>query len=162
MDNVYANNGAQPRTCKSCGAELPAGSFYCPVCGTQNFSAKRCAHCGAAIPEGAETCPYCGGFGTQFSANTASAVPPQQMDKKDNALNVLCFFFPIIGLIYWAIKRDEKPICAASAGKSALIGVCVFTVVPILLWLIAAIFIGLVGAFTSSLACAPALLGLVL
>jgi DNA replicative helicase MCM subunit Mcm2 (Cdc46/Mcm family) len=53
--------------CSSCGAEIPAGSVFCAVCGTKVSQTqqavqneRKCAVCGASIPSGSKFCTSCG------------------------------------------------------------------------------------------------------
>lgn len=55
--------------CTSCGAEIPAGSMFCSVCGNKvtvpeqpvgDTDGRKCASCGAAIPVGSRFCTSCG------------------------------------------------------------------------------------------------------
>lgn len=43
-------------------------------------------------------------------------------------MNILSFFFPIVGIIIWFINRGNKPVLAKGVLKWALIGV-VFSLV---------------------------------
>lgn len=69
---------------------------YCPNCRAQfSFSDQKtpsfCPHCGAAL-------------------STGSQAPAEaDQDKNIPALNAFSFFFPVIGLVLWAIFHDEKP-----------------------------------------------------
>lgn len=56
--------------------------------------------------------------------------PPQ--DARSGGFAVLCFFFPIVGLILYLVWKDEKPLKAKSCGKGAIIGVIVQVVFYIL------------------------------
>ena len=49
----------------------------------------------------------------------------KEVDAPNTGLAVLCFFFPIFGLIFWLVWKDQYPLKAISCGKGALIGVCV-------------------------------------
>ncbi|MCD7722494.1 MAG: hypothetical protein LUH82_00890 [Clostridiales bacterium] len=73
--------------------------------------------------------------------------PVNPNDKKSTGLNVLAFFFPIIGLILWLATRDDKPIRAKSIGKSALIGFICGIIVTIISYLV--VFLGMFGAMNS-------------
>ena len=70
MGSVFTQAFAQPpqqapaqqsAVCPSCGAQIPAGSKFCPVCGKPAQPAgNRCVKCGAAIAANAKFCPECG------------------------------------------------------------------------------------------------------
>ena len=52
---------AQPSAvCAACGAQIPAGSKFCPECGAKQNAGAFCTSCGAQIPAGSKFCPECG------------------------------------------------------------------------------------------------------
>jgi curved DNA-binding protein CbpA/RNA polymerase subunit RPABC4/transcription elongation factor Spt4 len=63
MDGT-AGGGArgQAGACAGCGVAVPAGSRFCPNCGTPAGGAApgRCARCGMPVPAGGRFCPACG------------------------------------------------------------------------------------------------------
>ena len=72
-------------------------------------------------------------------------IEPQQRgveDKADTALIVLCVIVPIVGLILWALKRNETPKAAGAYGKAALIAFCVKTALVLFIYLVIAAIIG--------------------
>ena len=90
-----------------------------------------CRRCGAEMKD--NVCPACGYHepekpsptGSDPVAPQAAAVSqgiPAVNDKKSVGLNILSFFIPLVGLILYFVQKDEKPIQAKSAGKSALGG----------------------------------------
>lgn len=46
-------------TCAKCGTTAPAGTKFCPECGTKVGSPK-CPACGIDVPAGTKFCPECG------------------------------------------------------------------------------------------------------
>ena len=46
--------------CPACGAQIAAGSKFCPECGAKQNAGAFCTACGAAIPAGTKFCPECG------------------------------------------------------------------------------------------------------
>ena len=78
-----------------------------------------CRNCGAQIDDNAVVCPKCG---VPVSSNNPK---PVVYDAPSAGFAVLCFFFPILGLILYLVWREESPLKAKSCGKGALIGVCV-------------------------------------
>ncbi len=46
--------------CTACGAQIPAGSKFCPECGAKQNAGTFCTECGAQIPAGSKFCPECG------------------------------------------------------------------------------------------------------
>ncbi len=57
-------------------------------------------------------------------------------DKKSVGLNVLSFFFPVIGLIIYLATKKDKPVRAKSMGKCALAGFIVGIVLSIVMFII--------------------------
>lgn len=78
---------------------------YCPRCGNQcDPKAVICVKCGMAFE------------------NFNQVV---EEDKASTGLKVLCFFFPIVGLILYFVNKDKKPSSAKEYGKWGLIGFAV-------------------------------------
>ena len=118
--------------CPNCGLENPDSAIKCD-CG-YNFDKKSkesnmvyCSNCGKEIDEKAFICPHCG-VKTNFIT---------QDDGPIGGLGILCFFFPIIGLILYIIWQENKPNKSKSAGKSALWGF----IISMVFWF----FVGLAG-----------------
>lgn len=88
-----------------------------------------CKNCGAKIPDDSKVCPECG---TEQVVSVRIEQPKSETDAPNTGFAVLCFFFPIIGLILWLVWKDQYPLKAKSCGKGALIGVCVCAGVSIL------------------------------
>ena len=92
---------------------------------------RYCSKCGNELFDGAAYCPSCG-------CPTATSTQPQ--DAPSLGFAVLCFFFPLIGLILYLIWKDTMPLRAKSSGKGALIGVityaalCFFSWVAFITW----------------------------
>ena len=128
-----------------------------------------CANCGNEIQNGANVCPNCGlevhpQAQPQTQANYSQPpvqpvqpvnvyaqqpVNPANVDAKSTGFAVLCFFFPVIGLILYLVWKDTKPLKAKSCGKGALIGL----ITSVVLWIICfviAILAGVVGASTAN------------
>jgi len=77
-----------------------------------------CEKCGKEINDQAVICVGCG-------CPTARPQPIRlEPDIPSTGLNVLCFFFPIIGLILYIVWNKDYPLKAKGCGKWALIGVC--------------------------------------
>jgi hypothetical protein len=82
---------------------------------------KYCAHCGGEVAEEAVICPKCG-----------CAVAAAEPDIPSTGMNILCFFFPVVGLILYLVWKDKTPLKAKGVGKWAIIGACVSVALGIL------------------------------
>lgn len=70
-----------------------------------------CTNCGKEIDDKAFVCPHCG--------------VKQKCGSEDGpvgGLGVVCFLFPLVGLILYLTWKKDKPLKAAGAGKAALWG----------------------------------------
>jgi hypothetical protein len=88
-----------------------------------------CRNCGKEIDDKAFVCPHCG-------VKTKTIM---QDDEPIGGLGVLCFFFPVIGLILYLVWQENKPIKSKGAGKSALWGFGIGVALYLLIIIIAAI-----------------------
>lgn len=101
-----------------------------------------CSKCGVALVDG--KCPVCGRAGAPDNNSNANNSTNQQQpqtiyisgekDGKNAGYNVLSLFFPIVGLIFYCIWKDQFPIRAKSCGKWALISVIVTVALYIILY----------------------------
>lgn len=100
-----------------------------------------CSKCGVALVDG--KCPVCGRAEAPNNSNANNLTNQQQpqtiyisgeKDGKNAGYNVLSFFFPIVGLIFYCIWKDQFPIRAKSCGKWALISVIVTVALYIILY----------------------------
>ena len=80
-----------------------------------------CPHCGKEVYDDAVVCVHCGRSIKQNYYNE----PPVVNDAPNLGYAFLGFFFPIVGLILYIIWKNETPLRAKSAGKGALISVCI-------------------------------------
>lgn len=105
-----------------------------------------CKNCGKEFSDGA-FCPYCGT--PQYTVHKSN-------DGSSVGYAILCFFFPIIGLILYLVWKDEYPLRAKSCGKGALISVIVNAVLVVLyillIVIIIAIGVGSAGMYYGALA----------
>ncbi len=96
-----------------------------------------CRHCGQEINDEAVVCIHCG---CETGVNKMNKA--RSDDAKSAGWAVLCFFFPVIGLILYLVWKDEYPLRSKSCGKGALISVIVsvaFFVLYIILIIVLAI-----------------------
>ncbi len=115
--------------CTNCGADLvsvyeqqPYSNNVPPQNNQAQYNAynarfKICPQCGNHCDPRAVICVKCG---IQFPdmMNNGNAVN----DEPSPIVRVLCFFFPVLGLILYLVNMNSKPVSAKSYGKSSLIG----------------------------------------
>ena len=107
----------QKAFCTGCGKELSACEEFCSVCGKQRTTPAQDAQPTFQQP-----------------------VYPQMgyvQVAPSGGMTALGFFFPIVGLILYLVWKDQTPLKAKSAGKGALIGVIVWTVLSVILAILA-------------------------
>lgn len=80
---------------------------------------KYCSNCGKELSDETIFCPNCG-HATDLASNNSS-YSPQKEDKISVGYCILAFLFPIFGLIYWVVKKDETPRRANAVGITALV-----------------------------------------
>ncbi len=138
--------------CKSCGNKLRSGSKFCSKCGevieNENDSIKAsnkdkkkiekevvkgevildrekvedtnliyCRNCGQEIPSDSTICPICRYHLVSNSTETSTL--------EAIMICLFSFFIPIVGLVLWAIFKDEDRSKAKKALISALSGMLV-------------------------------------
>ena len=110
---------------------------YCPNCGTETEpNAVFCAQCGTNLRQ-----QY------QSYQNQPYQNQPSKPDVPSTGLKVLCFFFPIVGLILFCVMQKEQPICAKAYGKMALISFIISMVLSILYVIIFVVFAATAGPY---------------
>lgn len=80
---------------------------------------KYCRYCGGQLEDVAQVCVHCGAYveNRQNASSTSS-----EANKPNAGYNILAFFFPIVGLVLWAVWKSKYPLRAKEIGKWALIG----------------------------------------
>lgn len=103
-----------------------------------------CPKCGVALVNG--KCPVCGRTeNSDNSRNNQTIYIQNGQDGKNVGYNVLSFFFPLVGLIFFCIWKDQFPIRAKECGKWALISVIASTVLTIIAYALLAGSIAVMG-----------------
>lgn len=122
--------------CKNCGTNLPEGTVYCTECGANQTAgnlAPNTVNNQSQMP-----------LNNAYNPTSYQAQPVKtEEDKKSIGLNILAWFVPLFGFIFWGIKKKDTPIKAKSVGKTALISFIVNMVICIL-----AVVIAVVGTFS--------------
>ncbi len=77
-----------------------------------------CSKCGKENSDSAVVCSNCGNQLQPFSRPAAVG-----QDGPIGGLGIVCFLFPIVGLVLYLVWKDTTPMKANGAGKAALWGV---------------------------------------
>ena len=115
--SVGTFDAAQKAICINCGRELLPDENFCSVCGKQHTTPAQGAQ------------PV---FQQQVNPQMGYV-----QDAPSGGMTALGFFFPIVGLIFYLVWKDQTPLKAKSAGKGALIGVIVWTALSVILAILA-------------------------
>ena len=110
-----------------------------PISGNINAVASArvdklfCPACGTRFPEGKKFCDQCGSALSELAQpeSTPATTTTNVQDVPSKGIAVLSFFVPAAGFIMWVAWNTTMPRKAKSAGKWALIGLIVFTVLLI-------------------------------
>ena len=108
-----------------------------------------CKNCGSQIDDKAVACPHCGVATDNFYMNRSIA--PAYNDAPSGGFAVLCFFFPVVGLILYLVWHDTMPMRARSCGKGAIVGVivevCAFVLITVLAVVIEMAMLSTIGYY---------------
>ena len=115
-----------------------------------------CKNCGSQLDDRAVICPHCGTPTDNYQQQAPYNPAPNTVDSRSGGCDVLCFIFPVVGLILYLIWKDTLPLRARSCGKGALIGVIVWVVLTILYIVLIVAAAGL--AYSTYSALIPAIL----
>ena len=111
--------------CPNCGKEIEVNSSVCYNCGVNPKKIKDinfCFHCGEPVNKEQVICLNC----------------KQSLEKEDDLNNVsvgiilICFLFPIIGLIIYAANNDLKHEYAYSCGIASIVGVIISLLISVI------------------------------
>lgn len=135
--------------CNQCGSEVEPGATFCNNCGAAvenqqdvNSSAQG-SYDAQSSSQGSYQQPAGGGYQQPYTT------APKPQDASSMGFAVLCFFFPVVGLVLWLVWKNDYPLKAKSCGKGALIGV-ILSVVGWIIYAIAIIGLGLISTVGSS------------
>lgn len=73
----------------------------------------KCNHCNADIAPGAQFCPVCGNQVSNTFVNNESL---------SWGMKILSFFIPVVGIVYYFMKKNEAPKKAKDALQFGLAG----------------------------------------
>lgn len=79
-----------------------------------------CKNCGNHLADEAIVCPDCGVATDNFYKHRGQN--QNQVDEPSGLLNLIAFFFPLFGILMYAIYENTQPRRAKSVIRSALFG----------------------------------------
>lgn len=128
--------------CTHCGKSIPDGAKFCPECGAAISAASGSAASNTNNNSNFNNVQYSSSQNQQYGYNYPPYTPVRPVDAPNAGFLALGLFFPLVGFILWLVWRDDLPLRAKSAGKGALIGVCIYVGIILLVVLCLAIFVG--------------------
>ena len=90
--------------------------MFCKYCGTEGPAQSYCTNCGEKI-ENPNVVVNMQGTSEQIN------IVHNETDKSEILYNVLSFFIPLIGLIFFLIWKDEYPVRAKACLKWMIISI---------------------------------------
>lgn len=104
------------KICNKCNHQASDDAKFCPVCGN-SFEEKINENQNNSTDTSSSNYSY-------YNFDAMSTPPVQESeDKSSVGFGILCFFFPIVGLILFLVWKNDYPKKAKSCGIGALIGV---------------------------------------
>ena len=107
-----------------------------------------CTNCGNKLDADLKTCSNCGtNVTTSNTLNETNTQRPQTQtvinDEPNTVINILSLCcIPLLGIILYFVWKDTQPIAAKSALKFSLIGIAI--------WVVINVFIFIISFFTTS------------
>ena len=114
----------EQKYCPNCGKEIELNSTICYGCGMnpQKIKSKKyCLFCGNSVNEEQVLCLNC-------KRNIENTI----IDNASGAMKVLCFLFPIIGLVIYLANINTRKQFAKDCGNSSLCGFIVGIVLTLI------------------------------
>jgi hypothetical protein len=125
--------------CQNCGSSNDPRSRFCIKCGAKLNGTDADASAADGAPFGVTPPPTFknrtdgtpnGAFNDGYNApkptfQNQGAQGSNPNDAPSCGIGLLCFIWPVIGLILYLVWRDTKPLAAKSAGMYALVSVIV-------------------------------------
>ncbi|MDR1464974.1 MAG: zinc ribbon domain-containing protein [Oscillospiraceae bacterium] len=111
--------------CSKCGKEMADDAALCPFCG---------ANLGAAPGQAQQVPPPYTQVPPPYNYQTAPPYqapyyqqqsPPPEPDVPNTGMNVLSCFFPIVGIIFYFVWKDQTPLKAKALLKWAIAGLVI-------------------------------------
>ena len=102
---------------------------------------KYCSNCGHEVESNAIYCPICGWCFAGDSIPTNYQPQYYNMDAPSVGYGILCFFFPVVGLVLYLVWKDQYPQRAKSCGIGALVSVILTVLIYVCYFIVAIIAI---------------------
>lgn len=118
----------EQKYCPNCGKEIELNSTICYGCGMnpQEIKSKKyCPFCGNSVNEEQVLCLNC-------KRNIENTI----IDNASGAMKVLCFLFPIIGLVIYLANINTRKQFAKDCGNSSLCGFIIGIVLILILYFV--------------------------
>lgn len=117
--------------------------MFCPKCGKEMIN-NGCPNCGYVINQTTQYPPQNNIYPPEYTAPQQPYIP-EKPDKSSVGLNILSFFVPIFGIIWYFVKKSERPKEAKGTLKTAIVSIVVNLVIAMVLTVL--MFIGLFVGF---------------
>lgn len=125
--------------CKNCGQQLAEGAAFCPNCGAAVPAEEQPIQAEAqpvpteaqpteAQPVQAQQQPYTPPqqpYAPQqpYGQYPGYGTPQVSQEPASGGLRFLCWLIPLVGIILYFVKKDEKPVYAKQCGVAALVSI---------------------------------------
>lgn len=142
--------------CKNCGQQLAEGAAFCPNCGaavtqpdaTPTTSEQPAAEQATAQPQQPYTQPQQPYTPQQpYGQYPGYGMPQVSQEPASGGLRFLCWLIPLVGIILYFVKKDEKPVYAKQCGVAALVSIIMAVVFYLFYFVVIGIFIAGSGAY---------------
>lgn len=142
--------------CKNCGQQLAEGAAFCPNCGaavtqpdaTPTTSEQPAAEQATAQPQQPYTQPQQPYTPQQpYGQYPGYGAPQVSQEPASGGLRFLCWLIPLVGIILYFVKKDEKPVYAKQCGVAALVSIIMAVVFYLFYFVVIGIFIAGSGAY---------------
>ena len=126
--------------CKNCGQEIAEGAAFCPNCGATVAPA-------AEQPQQQATYQQPNAGQQPYQQYPGYGAPQVSQETASGGLRFLCWLIPLVGIILYFVKKDEKPVYAKQCGVAALVGIIMAVVFYIIYFVVIAAFLGSASSY---------------
>lgn len=136
--------------CKNCGQEIAEGAAFCPNCGVTVAPAAEQPQQTTYQQPNAGQQPYTPPYGQPqqpYQQHPGYGAPQASQETASGGLRFLCWLIPLVGIILYFVKKDEKPVYAKQCGVAALVGIIMAVVFYIIYFVVIAAFLGSASSY---------------